>query len=293
MAEQLIHRAVASHAVTRPAETAVIHSGGAMSYGELNELSDDWAAGLSEQGVCPGKIVPVLLPRSLELVVAVLAVLKCGAAYTALDPRWPSDRVTSILEQLDTPVLIGDPAETPVSAGVPRMRLPPEPSARAAPVCNELDGASAATVFFTSGTSGMPKGVVAPHRAATRLFTPDGPFPFGPGTVTVQGAPSPWDMFSFEVWGALTTGGVLVLPEEEYLLPESIEQLISDLGVNNMWLTTSLFNLFVEEDIECSRALNGSTSAVSESPPPTLTSSSTVIPQCHCSIVTGRRRAVR
>jgi D-alanine--poly(phosphoribitol) ligase subunit 1 len=105
-------------------------------------------------------------------------------------------------------------------------------------------------VFFTSGTTGRPKAVLSPHRATQRLFTGDTFADFGPGQVMAQTAPAPWDAFAMEVWGMLTTGGTCVLPEDDRLLPDDLRDLVTEAGVNQLWLTSSLFNLFVDEDID-------------------------------------------
>src|SRR5262249_18033051 len=70
----------------------------------------------------------------------------------------------------------------------------------------------------------------------------------GPGHVTPQAAPVPWDMFAFEVWGQLTTGGTCVIVREDHLMPRVLRRLVADEGADTVWLTTSLFNLFVDED---------------------------------------------
>ena len=89
----------------------------------------------------------------------------------------------------------------------PRLRIciPAVPGGVFQPV--QPDASAPATVFFTSGTTGGPKCVVVPHRAVTRLFGPGRLDGFGPGHATPQAAPVPWDMYAFELWGQLTSGG--------------------------------------------------------------------------------------
>lgn len=249
MAEELIHHLVTRQAALRPDAVALVHPGGRLTYRELDALADAWAAELSGHGVRPGVLVPVHLPRSARQIAALLAVLKCGAGYAALDRRWPDARLAQVLGQLAAPVVVSDVPATEL-AGVPVWHPPTEAVAPAddAPHPAPLTADAPAAVFFTSGTSGAPKGVVSPHRATTRLFTPDGPLAFGPGCVMAQAAPSPWDAFSLEVWGMLTTGGTTVIVEDDYLLPETLRELIAEAGVNTLWLTSPLFNLFVEVD---------------------------------------------
>ncbi|MCX5383340.1 amino acid adenylation domain-containing protein [Streptomyces sp. NBC_00083] len=258
----LIHRAVERQARLTPDAVAVVDGATRLSYGALDALADAWAEELSRTGVGPGTLVPVLLPRSAGLYVSLLAVLKCGAGYAALDPRWPGARIEGVLRQLAAPVLVTD-APRPPGAG-PVWHPPAlDAAAGAAPAGGRAAGrpgaftaydgpdSTPAAVFFTSGTSGAPKGVVSPHAATTRLFAPDGPLAFGPGTAMMQAAPAPWDAFSLELWGMLTTGGTCVTAPEDYLLPDTLRRLIDADRVDTAWLTASLFNLFTEIDVEC------------------------------------------
>ena len=255
MNRQLIHHAVAIQAELRPEATALIHRGGSISYRELDATAERWAAELAGLGVDPGVVVPVWLPRSVQLVVSLLAILKCGAAYTALDHRWPQARVAAILAGIKPGVVVtrsGAPAPAGTQQWYPPVAVHSEPLA--GPYRTpwaDRDELLPASVFFTSGTTGAPKGVVSPHRATTRLFAPGCPLEFGPGRVMPQAAPAPWDAFSLELWGMLTTGGTSVLVEEDYLAPEVLEDLIDRVGIDTLWLTSSLFNLFVEDDLDC------------------------------------------
>ncbi|MFB7495963.1 amino acid adenylation domain-containing protein [Streptomyces sp. NPDC056161] len=261
-ASRLVHEAVARQAVLRPGTTAVVGTDVSLSYGELDARAQAWAAALAERGAGPGTVVPVLLPRSPRLVTALLAVLKCGAAYAALDPRWPEERLTRLIAATAPPVVVADQPQA--GAGTPWWRPPaldeplphgpadgPVPSPAPSPVSLPRDGSATAMLFFTSGTSGTPKGVLSPHRATTRLFTPPGFASFGAGRVMMQAAPASWDAYGLEVWSMLTTGGTTVIAEGEYLMPRRLRALTERHRVDTVWLTASLFNLFVDEDPGC------------------------------------------
>ncbi|MFJ4336971.1 amino acid adenylation domain-containing protein [Streptomyces sp. NPDC088915] len=248
----LIHQAVTRQARLTPDAVAVVDGDTRLGYASLDAAAGHWAGLLARAGVGPDTLVPVLLPRSARLYTALLAVLKCGAAYAALDPRWPRERVEEVLRQLDAPVLVSD-AEEPYG-DTPSWRPPAlgdEEGAENGFVAYDGTADAPAAVFFTSGTSGTPKGVVSPHAATTRLFAPDGPLAFGPGTVMMQASPSPWDAFSLELWGMLTTGGTCVTAAEDYLLPDTVSRLVTAHGVDTVWLTASLFNLLTEIDVDC------------------------------------------
>jgi D-alanine--poly(phosphoribitol) ligase subunit 1 len=257
MSDRVIHEAVARHAAERPHAPALVYGGRPVSFRTLDAAADAFATRLAAQGVTHGDLVPMLMFRAPQTVALQLGILKCGAAYASLDSRWPRDRIETLLRWI-RPRLFAVPARSAEvdSWNHPVFAVPDEDLHEAAAgarksVAFRVTPQDPATVFFTSGTTSVPKGVVAPHAAVTRLFRPGGLPGFGPGHVVPQAASLAWDMYAFEVWGALTSGATSVVTDGDYLLPGDLRRAVGDLGVTTLFLTTSLFNLFVDEDPEC------------------------------------------
>jgi mycobactin peptide synthetase MbtE len=250
----LIHEIVAGHARRSPAAPALIHRGEDISYATLQGASDDYAVSLGSWGVGPGDVVPVSIPRSPRLVAILLAILKCGAAYAAFDPDWPRPRVEHLLRQIKPRIFVNSRLATDWSVPtwtVEDTALTEVASTGRRPQPVALAGDAPASVFFTSGTTGAPKGVLSPHRGVARLFGQCEFARLGTDAVIPQAAPLPWDAMSLELWGALLSGGTSVLVDEPHLLPRTLRGLTRAHGVNVVWLTSSLFNLFVAEDLGC------------------------------------------
>jgi amino acid adenylation domain-containing protein len=256
---QPIHVAVRDIAVASPDALALVDDQERVTYSLLDSASDAYAELLAASGVRAGDVVPLVFPRTAQLIAIALGVLKCGASYTGIDHRWPLARAREVIRAAGSAPVVRGGLKQPWAEGNSR-EIPREALAAAAdrattfePPLVSLD--EAATVFFTSGTSGTPKGVVTTHRAVTRMFGSAGIPGFGRGHVTPQAAPVPWDMYAFEVWGQLTTGGTSVILGEDHLMPRVLRRLVRDERVDTVWLTTSLFNLFVDEDIDSLRGV--------------------------------------
>ncbi|WP_067461625.1 AMP-binding protein [Actinomadura macra] len=221
--------------------TALVDGPHVLSYAGLDAASDEVAAGLAARGVRGGDLIALRLPRSADLVIGALGILKCGAGYSPLDVGWPAARLDRIAARLGSPVTVDAATLPALRAQGARAAAAPRPV---------LDVEDVAVVLFTSGSTGEPKGVLYPHRGISRLIPHAGHIDFSTPPVIPLAAAVPWDAMSLEMWGALCTGGTLVVSRDRYLTPARLREFVTGHGVDSVVLATSLFNLHVEEDIE-------------------------------------------
>ncbi|MFD8912686.1 non-ribosomal peptide synthase/polyketide synthase [Streptomyces sp. NPDC059575] len=196
-----VPQAFAAQAVETPDAVAVVYGDTELTYAQLNARANGFAHALIAQGVGPEQIVAVALPRSPESVVAILGVLKAGAAYLPVDPAYPSSRIAFMLDDAHPTVVIDDPAM--VDSG-DWPETDPEIS---------LDVRHPAYVIYTSGSTGRPKGVVVSHTGVASLVAAQiERFAIEAESRVLQFASPSFDASVSEVFTALLRGAALVLP---------------------------------------------------------------------------------
>ncbi|WP_431031775.1 non-ribosomal peptide synthase/polyketide synthase [Streptomyces sp. P6-2-1] len=219
----------AERALRDPDRAALLFEGSEVSYGELDARANRLARYLIAHGAGPETLVAVALPRGPELVTALLAVLKAGAAYLPLDPTSPPARLAYTLSDAVPALLLTDPAAaSAVREGLPGTDVPvhaPDPAALAgypATPVTDTDRIAPprpehpAYVLYTSGSTGTPKGTVVP-RGAVGTFVADiaSAYAVDAGTRLLGFAAVTFDVSVFEIFTALATGATLVLAGEE------------------------------------------------------------------------------
>ncbi|WP_420029266.1 amino acid adenylation domain-containing protein [Mycobacterium intracellulare] len=246
----------ADHVARTPQAVAVTHGADSWTYRELDQSANRLAHLLIDHGCGPGQCVALLTERSARAVVAILAVLKTGAAYVPIDPGLPAARIDFMLADAapaavlttaehrsrldDFDVLVID-IDDPAIQHRPTTALP-------APAPHHI-----AYTIYTSGTTGVPKGVAVTHHNATQLFASLGAagLPAAPARVWSHCHSLAFDFSVWEIFGALLHGGrVLVVPDEVVRSPKDLHALLVAERVDMLTQTPSEVTMLSTEGLE-------------------------------------------
>jgi amino acid adenylation domain-containing protein len=237
-----------------PESTAVIFGDERLTYQALNEKANRLAYYLRAQGVTTETLVGVCLRRSLQAVVALLAIIKAGGAYVPLDPEYPAERLAFMLNDTRVPVLVTDTlcARSLPGHQAKLVMLDSEDRAISANNRANLDTRvgpdNLVYVMFTSGSTGQPKGVMIEHRSVVRLVKGAKYASFDERRRFLLLAPISFDASTFEIWGALLNGASLVVAPPGTPSLVGIGETVARFGVDTIFLTTALFNLMVDQN---------------------------------------------
>ncbi|OAQ22235.1 acetyl-CoA synthetase-like protein [Linnemannia elongata AG-77] len=221
---QCIHQLFEEQVTHTPKATALVYEDQVWSYAGLNAQANYLARQLIELGAQPGDYIATLLERSVELVVAQLAILKVGAVYVPMDPQAPAQRQAWIVADCAARLLIIDArTQVPAALATPLLRLTSSNANNTDALIANLDpvvrsSLDTAYVMYTSGSTGTPKGVLVPHCAIARLVINNGYADIGTDDRVAFAANPAFDASTFEVWAPLLNGGTLVVIDHDTVL---------------------------------------------------------------------------
>ncbi|WP_122861722.1 non-ribosomal peptide synthetase, partial [Pseudomonas viridiflava] len=247
--KQPVHRLFEQRAARHPDRVAAEHGQRSMTYGELNGQANRLAHYLIEQGIAPDDHVAIVLPRSMELLIGQLAVSKCAATFVPLDVNAPAERQSYMLDDCQAVCVLTRSTAT-INAATRRIDLDSLDLKGLPSHDPELAQGSdtAAYVMYTSGSTGAPKGVRVPHRGIARLVLNNGYADFNEHDRIAFASNPAFDASTMEVWGALLNGGQLCVVDHETLVdPVRFSALLIDARISVLFITTALFNQYVQQ----------------------------------------------
>ncbi len=224
-----------AQALAHPEAVAAVQGSLSLSYRDLNRRANRLAHHLISQGVQPGESVAIALPRSLDLLICQLAILKCAAVYVPLDVNAPVERQAFIVQDSGAHRVLNGLAELNLEGLSPRN---PE---------LDLSSESVAYILYTSGSTGAPKGVQVPHRAISRLVLNNGYADFNLRDRVAFASNPAFDASTLEVWAPLLNGGCVVVVEQAELLSQAaFGALMQEQAVSVLWMTAGLFHQYAD-----------------------------------------------
>ncbi|MEZ4403025.1 MAG: amino acid adenylation domain-containing protein [Kofleriaceae bacterium] len=250
-ADATVHGRFRDVAAAHPARPALVWDDGTLTYAELDQASDALAERLIAAGVDADQPVALILPRSPGAVIAALAILKAGGCYLPLEPDHPVARQRFAIDDAGAAVVITERARAAALAGLAARTVCIDDDPGSAGPGARLPRATAATrayVMYTSGSTGVPKGVQIEHRSILRLVDAVGYVRLDGDTRFLHAAPLGFDASTLELWGPLLNGGACVVYRDAVPTGPGLARTIAAHGVTTAWLTAALFNAVVDDD---------------------------------------------
>ena len=263
---KLLHQFFESQAAVRPAHAAVACAGETLTYKQLDRMSNRIAHWLRDRGVGPGAMVGICMEKSRPLYAAILGVLKAGGAYVPIDPKFPIDRIRSIVEDAWIQIVITSGSEVDELAAAESMTLlaldadATQVSRQSRHPLNAgevgLRSSDPCYVIYTSGSTGKPKGVIIEHRSAVNFVRAlKTIYRLGPNDRVYQGFSVAFDASVEEIWGAFARGGTLVVPPDAVARsPFDAREFISTQGIT-FFSTVPTFLAMMDGDLPSVRLL--------------------------------------
>ncbi|MDB5054622.1 MAG: lchAC [Bacilli bacterium] len=236
-----------------PDQIAVVYEDTSLTYSELNTQANRLARLLRAKGVTRGTIVALLVRRSPEMIVAILAILKAGGAYLPIDPEYPEQRIRYMLEDSGSPLLLTqhDLTDQAAAAAFTGEQLFIDDPALYRGDGTSLEPAGGpddlAYVIYTSGTTGNPKGILTTNVNISRVVKHTNYIDISAMDKLLSLSNYAFDGFTFDLFGALLNGATLVIASNETILHMGkLMRLIEEECITVMFTTTALFNLLVD-----------------------------------------------
>lgn len=238
--------------LNNPSGVALEYKDKKMTYLELNNHSNQLAYELIKYGAKPGDFVAFCLERSIETIVTMLGILKAGCAYLPIDPNYPKERIELMLRDANIKYLITISNNKMIGVlNVSQLIFLDEISKYKSNQFVEnpnvpitLD--NPAYINFTSGSTGIPKGVVIPHRGVIRLVKNTNYHSFCSDEIFSHFSPISFDAATFEIWGSLINGARLAIFPGEITSLEDLRDFIVKKNITTLWITSGLFHQMVD-----------------------------------------------